>query len=347
MHIEVFLGTGGVGKTSVAAASALRAALNGSRSLVLTIDPARRLRTALDMKADGADQRVPLDPACTGELWAAILDVKASLDRAVYRYASSQEAKNILAHPVYHLLITSLAGMQELLAIERIHQAMEDGFESVFIDTAPSRHALEFLDKPEFFAHLVSFPIVKLVGRTYQWWVRSGLGRLSRMSFELYSRVEEMLGATLVHQILDFFSIFRKMAEGYAERAEETLAILRDPKQSSFTIVTTPFKARRDGDYFWGELQKRKFPVGSMVVNRIWPEPAAGAPAGSSQQVQDLVAWYQDVARSHQLVRQEIQSIFGAKIPRLVALPELPGDMDGLHALYEMVKVMEPARDGK
>jgi anion-transporting ArsA/GET3 family ATPase len=341
MTIEVFLGTGGVGKTSVAAATALKAAMDGSRALVLTIDPARRLRTALNMEAAGSDQRVPLPHPGNGELWAAMLDVRSSLDRAVRNYAAPEEAKRILEHPVYQMLITSLAGMQELLAIERIHQAVNEGFDAIFIDTAPSRHALEFLDKPEFFNHLVSFPIVKLVGRTYKFWLNSGLARLSRASFELYSRVEEMLGATLVHQVLEFFSIFRKIAEGYADRAEQTLSLLRDPKTTSFTIITTPFKAKRDGKYFFDELHKRTFPVGRLVVNRVWPQFPATLPAGAPPQAQELVAWYQDVSEAHRNIWEDVQATFSPTIPKLFALPELSGDMDGLDALYQMVKNMD------
>src|SRR4051812_32681949 len=125
MSIQVFLGTGGVGKTSVAAASALQAALAGGRCMVLTIDPAMRLRTALGMDSHGLEQRVPLESGAQGELWAAILDVRASLDRAVLRYGDPEEVKTILAHPIYQMLADSLAGMQELMAIERIHQGLE------------------------------------------------------------------------------------------------------------------------------------------------------------------------------------------------------------------------------
>jgi anion-transporting ArsA/GET3 family ATPase len=342
MPIQIFLGTGGVGKTSVAAATALKAARAGSKCLVLTIDPAMRLRTALGMDASGMEQKVPLDlPGEKGELWAAILDVRASLDRAVLREAKPEEAVIILEHPLYKVLATSLAGMQELMAIERIHQALGDGFESIFIDTAPSRHALEFLDKPEFFAHLVSFPIVKLVGRTYQWWIHSRIARLGKMSFELYSKVEDILGATLVHQVLDFFSIFRKIAEGYADRAKQTLSLLHDPQTTSFTIVTTPFKAKRDGEYFCNELRKRNFPVGSMVVNRVWPDLRASLPAGSPPQLRDLLVWYKSVSSSQQEAWEEICEKFSASIPKLIALQELSRDVDGLSALDEMAQKME------
>jgi anion-transporting ArsA/GET3 family ATPase len=292
------------------------------------------------MDSAGLEQRVPIDSA-RGELWAALLDVGTSLDRAVNRYAEPKEAKEIIEHPVYKLLRNSLAGMQELMAIERIHQALTDGFDAVFIDTAPSRHALEFLDKPEFFTHLVSFPIVKLVGRTYKWWVHSPFARVSNMSFELFTRVEEILGATLVHQVLDFFSIFRKMADGYSDRAEKTLHLLRDPEITSFTIVSTPFKAKRDGEYFCSELSQRKFPLEGMVVNRLWPVLDTELPADSPPKLQEVVHWYDDVCHSHQKAWAELGQLFAGKIPRLRRIPELSEDMDGLQALYEMVKQMK------
>src|SRR5262245_32032502 len=100
MAVQIFLGTGGVGKTSVAAATALKSSLAGGRNLVLTIDPALRLRTALGMNPTGSEQRVALDSTAKGELWAGLLDVRASMDRAVNRYGKPEEARAILAHPV-------------------------------------------------------------------------------------------------------------------------------------------------------------------------------------------------------------------------------------------------------
>lgn len=361
MRIRIFVGTGGVGKTSVAAAAALRTALGGSKCLVLTIDPARRLRTALGIASPGpptnpsapdqpppespplgVEQRIPLDSlGGKGELWAAMLDVGATLNRSVQTYAQPEQAKVVLAHPIYHVLLESLAGMQELMAVERIDQALSDGFEEIFIDTAPSRHAFEFVDKPEFFAELVSFPLVRLVGRTYRWWERSGLARVGRKSFELYTRVEEMLGSDLVRQILEFFSVFRSIAEGYARRARRTLALLRDPGTASFVIVTTPFKAKRDGDYFCEEMIKRKFPVGALVVNRVWPPLDVSLPPDSPPTLQKTVAWYQNVSQAHQLLWEQASASFAGRLPKLVQVPELSQDIDGLAALHRISEVLE------
>ena len=339
MRIQVFVGTGGVGKTSVAAASALRAAIAGEKCLVLTIDPARRLRTALGITGSGFQERLALDSfSARGELWAAQLDVAQSLNRAVEQTAPPKQAAAVLAHPIYRILCESLAGMQELMAVERMDQALDDGFDALFVDTAPSRHALEFVDKPESFAQLVSTPMVRLVGMTYQWWEKLGFAALSRKSLELYGRVEQMLGATLVRQILDFFSIFRTVAEDYAHRARRTLQSLRDPKVTTFTVVTTPFKARRDGEFFLGELGKRQFPVGSMVVNRVWPVLPDLSAADTPGSLNDVVNWYRDVSQSHQLICAQARVDFKEKIPRLLAVPELSSDIDGLAALHQIAE---------
>ena len=271
-----------------------------------------------------------------GELWAGLLDVKGTLDRSVRLYGKPDQVETVLKHPIYQILIASLAGMQELMAIERIDQALRDGFEYLFIDTAPSRHAFEFLDRPELFVNLVSIPAVRLIGRTYKWFEQSPLSSISRKSLELYTRVEEILGATLVRQILDFYSVFRTIAEGYGERASRTSALFRDPRITSFIIVTTPFKAGRDGEYFLGELQKRRFSVGTMIMNRIWPAAGADLQSGSSALAMNLVAWYRSVSTAHSQIWAGISRDFSKKIPRLLALPELPKDVDGLTALYRI-----------
>jgi anion-transporting ArsA/GET3 family ATPase len=342
VKIRIFLGTGGVGKTSVAAASALKSALEGQKCLVLTIDPALRLRTALNLDAGAQEQKVSLDDLSgRGELWAGLLDIRGTLDRSVRTYGKPDQVETVLQHPVYQILIASLAGMQELLAVERIDQAIEDGFDNLFIDTAPSRHAFEFLDKPEFFSSLVSTPIVRLVGKTYKWFERSGLSGLSRKTVDLYRRVEEILGATLVRQVLDFYSVFRTIAEGYGERAVRTSALFRNPDVTTFTIVTTPYKAPRDAEYFLRELKNRKFPAGCLIVNRVWPEPGTELHTGSSALARNLVTWYRSVSMAQGRIWDKIGQDFSNRISRLLVLPELSKDVDGLEALHQIALRMD------
>src|SRR6185436_10224680 len=194
MKIIVYLGTGGVGKTSVAAATSLAEARDSGKSLVLTIDPALRLRTALNLTAGLTEQSVPLDPPARGELWAALLDVRATLDEAVRLHGKADTADRILNHPIYATIADSLVGMQELMAVERIDQLARRGFEHIVVDTAPSRHALEFLEKPMAFSELAGSGWVKLVGRTYKFVSGTGMLSLGRKTIDLYARAEAILG---------------------------------------------------------------------------------------------------------------------------------------------------------
>ena len=265
-----------------------------------------------------------------------MLDAGATLNRAVRLYGEAQQSETVLKHPIYHSLVQSLAGMQELMAIERIDQAITDGYEELFVDTAPSRHAMEFLDKPEFFAQLVSIPLIRLVGRTYKWLEGSIFSKVGRTSVELYAKVEELLGANLVRKVLDFYSVFRTIAEGYAERARTTSALLHDPNATTFTIVTSAFKAERDVEFFLGELKKRRFHVETVIVNRLWP--TLGALAGNDRRIEaaSLITWYRSVSGAHAQIWEKISGKFSDRIPQLIGLPELPSDVDGLPSLVQI-----------
>jgi anion-transporting ArsA/GET3 family ATPase len=331
VRIRIFVGTGGVGKTSVTAASALRSALEGKKSLVLTIDPALRLRSALGLTGTALEQRVGLESMdAKGELWAALLDVPSAMNRMVEAHVSREKAREIIGHPVYRLMLTSLAGMNELLAVERIGQAMADGFENLFIDTAPSRHAFEFLDKPEFFVQLVSFPLIRLVGRTFGLF-RKGL--VPAGSTDVYGKVEQLIGAALAGQILEFFSIFQPVAEGYASSARDTIAVLRDAGSTAFTIVSSPARARQDGKYFFAELTKRGYSVEQVIVNRLWPEWDMKSAPGASEATRELVGWYENVCAAQRAGRDKAAAAWHGKGPRVIDLPELARNVDGVAAL--------------
>jgi anion-transporting ArsA/GET3 family ATPase len=331
MRILIYLGTGGVGKTSVSAATALSHARQGKKSLVITTDPARRLRTALRLHEGNLTEKVELDPPAAGELWAEMLDVRATLDEAVRTNSPADVAERILAHPIYATIGSSLAGMQELMAVERLNQLMVRGYQDIVIDTAPSRHALEFLDKPASFADLADSHWVRLVGRTYKFVEKTGMLSLGHKTVDLYKRVENILGANMVQQVLDFYSLFLSNAEGYARRAEKTLKLLRDPGVTEFRVVTTPQKALRDAAYFQKELGARGISPASFIVNRVWQaEPGTERLEGLAG---DVLAWYESIRSSHLKAIGELKTAYRG---RVAILPELARDVEGLGAL-EMI----------
>ncbi len=331
MKIVVYLGTGGVGKTSLAAATALAQARQGRRCLVLTTDPARRLRTALGLVPDALEQRVILDPPAPAELWGAMLDVRSTLDDAVRMYGKPGVIEKVLAHPIYATIASSLSGMSELMAVERIDQLMRRGFDNIVVDTAPSRHALEFLDKPMFFAGLSDSGWVKLIGRTYRFAAATPLGFFGRRSFDLYARVESLLGARLVSQILEFYSLFVSIAEGYSERARKTVALLKNPGVTEFRIVTTPQKAVADTSYFMAQLSARGFPVEAVCVNRVWTE--AAGPERADGLEGELLDWYETVRGSQQREIALLRDSLGTAATKIIPVPELEVDVGGIESL--------------
>src|SRR5262249_33726815 len=152
------------------------------------------------------EQRVPI-PETKGQLWAALLDVNATLDEAVRLYAKPGNQERIIQHPVYRTIANSLSGMHELMAVEGMDQLIQRGFDNIVVDTAPSRHALEVFDKPEIFAGFSDSGKVKLAGRIYQFTESIGLNSLGRGAVDFYSKVESILGANMVRQLLDFYSL--------------------------------------------------------------------------------------------------------------------------------------------
>jgi anion-transporting ArsA/GET3 family ATPase len=342
MKITVYLGTGGVGKTSVAAATALAQARAGARTLVLTTDPSYRLRTALGLAGDALEQAVPLDPPPKAELWGALLDVRTTLDEAVRLYGKPDKVGPILRHPIYATIADSLVGMQELMAVERIDQLMRRGFDNIVVDTAPSRHALEFLDKPVLFAELAHSGVVKLAGRTYRFAVASPIGLFSKATLKIYAQIESILGARLVSQILDFYSLFFAIAEGYAQRARRTVKLLKNRRITEFRIVTTPQKSLRDAAYFIDELTRRGFPVGAICVNRVWGHrPGAGRPEGLEG---ELLEWYGSVRDFHQRALDQLRRQLGDRVPAVIEVPELELDVGGLDSLEQIAASAALAR---
>ena len=338
MKIIVCVGTGGVGKTSVAASIALAQARAGTKCLVLTTDPSLRLRTALELKEGVLEQPVPI-PDAKGELWAALLDVKATLGEAVRLYGKPGSQQRILEHPIYRTISSSLSGMQELMAVERMDQLIQRGFENMVIDTPPSHHAFEAFDKPEIFAGFSDSGKVKLVGRTYQFVESIGLTTLSRSALDFYAKVEGMLGANLVRQVLDFYSLFYPIAEGYSSRARRTVALLRNPSVTEFRVVTTPPKALRDARFFLDELHRRKFALGMVCVNRAWqhaqPETA---PEGLAA---DLLDWYRGVSAAQGEAIAKLRQAIGSKVGEIRILNELERDVDGLESLGRLADQLQ------
>ncbi len=274
-EIVVVCGAGGVGKTSVAgAAAAMAAAEQGSRVLVLTIDPARRLATALGLPEVGnTEVRIapevwaPTGVKPQGELWAAMLDTKASWDELVARHAPDDQTRGaILANPLYRNLTGRFVQSHDYVAMERLHEIHTSGrYDLVVVDTPPSRHAIDFLDAPERMADFFS-------SRLLRWLTAPARSRVATAASKPFVAVaDRILGSQFLQDIAEFFILFQSMYDGFVERAEAVTRLLGDPR-TTFVVVTTLENApAREAGYFLDALDERNLSLGAVVLNRVLP----------------------------------------------------------------------------
>jgi anion-transporting ArsA/GET3 family ATPase len=277
-EVVVFCGSGGVGKTSVAAASALTAAARlGGKVLVLTIDPAKRLADALGLEAFGnVARRVPLDDVAEprGELWAAMLDTKRSWDELVLRHAPDEAtAYRILDNRMYHNVTSRFVQSHDYIAMERLYEIHAGGdYDLIIIDTPPTRNAIDFLEAPARMAEFFGGRLLRWLTMPY----RIGGGRGGRMfnaaSKPFYQMADRVLGSQFLQDIAEFFLNFQSMYAGFVERAHAVEQLLHD-RRTTFAVVTTLEGAPlREAETFCRELTARNFDLGALVLNKVLPE---------------------------------------------------------------------------
>jgi anion-transporting ArsA/GET3 family ATPase len=297
-EIVVSCGPGGVGKTTIAAAAAAMAAVHlGGRVLVLTVDPARRLASALGLTNAGPadagsadagpgaigniEMKVP-DEAFDGagitprgQLWAAQLDTKQSWDALVRRHAPDLEtAAKILANPLYRNVAGRFVHSHEYIAMERLYEIHRQGdYDLIVVDTPPSRHALDLLEAPSRMAEFFSSRLLRLLVAPY----RSRLVNLATRPF--YQVADRILGSQFLEEIAEFFSLFQSMYEGFVERADAVTRLLHDRRTAFMAVTTLEPTPLRETETLAAALGDRGYQLGALVLNRALPtylrDPAA------------------------------------------------------------------------
>ena len=295
-HILVVAGTGGVGKTTVAAALAVEAARRGRRVLALTIDPARRLCDALGIAAPPADARgdvhplgeaasEDLDIPAAGSLETVMLDMKSTFDGLVDRFADSDETKTrILENPIYQHVSDALAGSAEYAAMEKVFELAESGrYDLIVVDTPPSQHALDFLEAPRRLVDFLDSRLVQLLVHPAMAAGRFGFRIFSRTSQRVLRAIEHVSGIGFLEDISEFLLAMEGMAEEFRDRATKVRRLLLGP-QSGFLVVAGPSpQAARSAFEFLARMRGTGVPVEGVLMNRMrmWPD---GEPIPDSMQ---------------------------------------------------------------
>jgi len=295
-RVIVCCGTGGVGKTTAAAVLATESAKRGRNAVVVTIDPARRLANALGLHGL-SDEAQAIDPTRwdpqgdappSGRLSALMLDTKSTFDTLVRRYALNEEqADRILANGFYRNVSTALGGTQEYMAMEKLYELHEEGgFDLVVVDTPPTRYALDFLDAPDRLTRLLDNRIFRLLMMPTRAYLR-----VASMAAQTFLRtVSRVVGRSVIDDVVAFFRAFEGMEEGFRDRAQGVLRLLRDP-ETGFVLVTTPSRdAVEESSFFAEQLGVHGLPVAALIVNRVHPRFGEERPEGLRARAQTLAA---------------------------------------------------------
>ena len=346
-RVVVCCGAGGVGKTTTAAAMALRAAEYGRTVVVLTIDPAKRLAQALGVKdLNNSPQQVPLGPEVTGELHAMMLDMSRTFDEMVIEHAGPERAQAILENQFYQTVTTSLAGTQEYMAMEKLGQLLgQDRWDLVVVDTPPSRNALDFLDAPK---RLGSF----MDGRLWRLLLGPGRG-IGRLVTGVMGLAVKALSTVLGSQMLSDASMFVQSLDstfgGFREKADRTYELLKRRGTQFVVVSAAEPDALREAAFFVDRLSEEGMPLAGLILNRTHPmlctlpveraiDGAAALEAAPDRKGDKLAAAVLQIhADRGQTAKREIRllSRFTGANPHVavVGVPSLPFDVSDRTAL--------------
>ena len=284
--VVVCCGAGGVGKTTTSAALALRAAERGRQTVVLTIDPAKRLAEALGLSSLSNEPK-RVDAVETGELQAMMLDMRRTFDEMVYTHSTPDRAEKILANPFYQTISSSFSGTQEYMAMEKLGQLAGSGdWDLIVVDTPPSRSALDFLDAPQRMSSFLDGRMIRLLASPARVGGR-GLRRVVGAGFGLFAKaVGTILGGQMLTDASAFVQAFDTMFGGFRERAESTYELLRSPGTSFIVVAAPEPDALREAAYFVDRLASEKMPLAGLILNRTHPV-LADIPAARARDLAD------------------------------------------------------------
>ncbi|MET7697035.1 MULTISPECIES: ArsA family ATPase [unclassified Streptomyces] len=277
-RIVVCCGSGGVGKTTTAAALGLRAAERGRKVVVLTIDPARRLAQSMGIDSlDNVPRRVKgIDESSGGELCAMMLDMKRTFDEIVEAHADRERAATILNNPFYQSLSAGFAGTQEYMAMEKLGQLRaRDEWDLIVVDTPPSRSALDFLDAPKRLGSFLDGRLIRLLTAPAKLGGRAGMKFLNVGMSMMTGTLGKLLGGQLLKDVQTFVAAMDTTFGGFRTRADATYKLLQAPG-TAFLVVAAPERdALREAAYFVERLAAEDMPFAGLVLNRVHGSGAA------------------------------------------------------------------------
>jgi anion-transporting ArsA/GET3 family ATPase len=344
--LTIVVGSGGVGKTTLAASMGVLSARSGQDTLVMTFDPSLRLKDALGVGEEARENEVRVSFDAPGGLWASLLDARRTFDRLVERYAPDEGSRRrILENRFYQHLSGSLGGVLEYMAVERLFEVAAQGrFGQVILDTPPTRQALDFLEAPSRIIGFLDSGALRVALK--DWFDEEGRLRASSRWGPLGRKAERFLddvvGLDLLRDMAEFFQSFGPLFEGFRERAQAVEQLLRSPK-TRFVLVSGPGQERiPDTLFFARRLEQAGYHLGPVVVNRVHPRflaegalPHSGDPCQPSGW--ELLSW---LGERDQKGLAELASLLAREQP-VIDVPLMPGEPTDLPSLEALGRTVD------
>ncbi len=320
-RVLVCCGTGGVGKTTVAAALGVGAAVAGRRAVVVTIDPAKRLADAIGITELGNEPRVVFRPDTSkGVLAAMMLDTKTTFDGVVNRFAgSAEQAETVIANPFYRNISTTLSGIQDYMAVEKLLDLHDSGcWDLIVVDTPPSRDALAFLEAPRLLTRLLDNSVYRMVTAPS----RGVLRILNAAARTVLGQLSRVVGSAVVNDAVAFFRGFDGMESGFRDRADRALALLGGETTSFVLVASARVDTIDEAGYFVARVTAAGFAIDAVVVNRV--QPPTRLSHASAVRLAERLAGSELAGPARALV--DLTAVGADEGSRLAALAELGGD---------------------
>lgn len=341
-RIVICCGSGGVGKTTTAAVVALEGARMGKRSVVVTIDPAKRLADTLGI---GELSNTPhlIDGDWPGELWAMMLDTKSTFDNLVAKHAGgTEQAERILDNPFYRNISGALSGTQEYMAGEKLYELHEEGgYDLIVVDTPPTRNALDFLDASGRLAGFLDHRLFRMLMAPTRGYMRA----VNVAAQALLRTVGKIVGGEVLDDVIAFFNTFEGMEQGFKERAQRVQALLIDAN-TAYVLVASPRQDTvEEAAFFADKLRRTHIPVEALVINRMHPRFGDGLAEAARRRAEtlagtdlgDLFTCLADFRMMADGEETHLQGLADQVAPApVIKVPFLADDVHDLHTLGQI-----------